>query len=136
LLRSSGNAAPDTFTFTQIDVPGAFETVASGINDTEQIVGHYIEAVSGLNRGFLDIGGTFTTIDPPGSIGTNLLGINNSAQIVGAYTLSNLSTLGFLRSDGMFIAIEVPGARSTTAEGINKYQVQPAQLRSVSMTQD
>ena len=55
-----------TYSFTQIDVPGAITTAASGINDSGQIVGYYYPSAGG-EFGFLDIGGSLTQIDVPGS---------------------------------------------------------------------
>ena len=57
---SPANAA--NFNFTQIDVPGEVDTVATGINDAGQIVGYF-----GFTHGFLDTGGNFIQIDVPGS---------------------------------------------------------------------
>jgi probable HAF family extracellular repeat protein len=39
-------------TYIDIDVPGAYDTVAMGINDAGQIVGNYIDA-NGIDHGFL-----------------------------------------------------------------------------------
>ena len=47
---SSANAA--TFSFTQIDVPGAFGTRAHGINDAGQIVGQFFDSTISIH-GFL-----------------------------------------------------------------------------------
>jgi hypothetical protein len=65
--------------FTPIDVPGAFDTEASGINDAGQIVGRY----NNLTQNFLLAGGSFTPIDVPGATFTLAYGINNAGQIVG-----------------------------------------------------
>jgi probable HAF family extracellular repeat protein len=73
----------DGTTFTTIDVPGATETVARGINETGQIVGWFIDAMDGHTHGFLKDGTTFTTIDVPGATQTIASGINEAGQIVG-----------------------------------------------------
>src|SRR4051812_25651077 len=84
---SSANAV--TFSFTQIDVPGAFlgTTVASGINDAGQIVGSFIDSTG--QHGFLrDPDGNLTQIDVPsavGPFGTQAFGINDAGQIVGIF---------------------------------------------------
>src|SRR3954447_521751 len=70
---SSANAA--NFSFTQIDVPGAFFTGASGINDAGEIGGSFTDSTG--NHGFLNTGGSFTPIDVPGAIGTAASGIND-----------------------------------------------------------
>src|SRR5215467_646140 len=70
------------YSFTTIDVPGAINTQAFGINDSGQIVGFFDDALGG--HGFvLDTGGNFTTIDVPGASSTRAFGINDSGQIVG-----------------------------------------------------
>ena len=53
------------YTFTPIDVPGAYATHAFGINDSNNIVGYYYDATG--YHGFLDVGGNFTPIDFPGA---------------------------------------------------------------------
>src|SRR4051795_11643503 len=66
---SSANAA--TFSFTQIDVPGADSTEAHGINDVGQIVGVFgNRGMFAPSHGFLDTGGSFTQIDVPGAFST------------------------------------------------------------------
>src|SRR5215213_5133587 len=69
---SSANAA--NFSFTQIDVPGATETRALGINDAGQIVGTFQGNIR--FHSFLNTGGSFTQIDVPGAFITEALGIN------------------------------------------------------------
>ena len=112
----------DDGAFTTIDPPGASGafTVATGINDREQIVGYYLDA-GGTSHGFLrDKKGVFTTIDHPDGIGkTVALDINNRGQIVGAYVDAELATHGFLLDRGIFTRIDPPGASFTEAEGIN-----------------
>jgi hypothetical protein len=78
----------DDGAFITIDPPGASGafTVATSINDREQIVGYYLDA-GGTSHGFLrDRKGVFATIDHPDGIGkTVALDINDRGQIVGAY---------------------------------------------------
>jgi probable HAF family extracellular repeat protein len=61
--------ADAVYSFTTIDVPGATDTSAWGINDSGQIVGYHI-GVDGLDHGFLYSGGAFTTINYPGATDT------------------------------------------------------------------
>ena len=58
---------------TQIDYPGALETVTYGINDSGEITGTYINS-SGLPYGFTYIGGKFATTDFAGTRGVNSKG--------------------------------------------------------------
>ena len=106
-------------TFTTIDFPGALSTLAVGINDHGQIVGHY--SAGGRLHGFLLDKGAFTTIDVRGAVNTCPAGINNRGQIVGSSGScgAGIGTSGFLLDKGTFITIEVPGARRTFATGIN-----------------
>ena len=67
---SSANAA--TYTFTQIDVPGAPFTEAHGINDAGQIVGGFNDS-TGSHGFLLDTGGSFIQIDVPGAFFTRAL---------------------------------------------------------------
>jgi probable HAF family extracellular repeat protein len=71
--------------FTTINVPGASETSAGGINDLGQIVGFYRVTPNSGGHGFIDTNGVFTTIDFPGAEATAPFAINNSGQIVGLY---------------------------------------------------
>src|SRR5262252_6369492 len=53
--------ADSIYSFTTIDVPGAFDNGAYGINDSGQIVGSFDDA-TGTHGFFLDVDGSFTTI--------------------------------------------------------------------------
>jgi len=69
--------------YTTIDVPGEFETLARGINASGQIVGNYTDD---RDHGFLlDVDGSYTTVNFPSARWTEAAGINNSGQIVGSY---------------------------------------------------
>jgi probable HAF family extracellular repeat protein len=97
--------------FTTIDVPGAMQTSANGINNFGQIVGR---------PGYLLTGGSFTTIDVPGETNTSANGINSFGQIVGGTGSLISGGHGFLRDpSGSFTPIDVPGATGTEAFGIN-----------------
>jgi hypothetical protein len=119
-------ASPADFSFTTIDVPGATNTGAVGINNLGQIVGIYILPNATLH-GFLDIGGTFTTIDDPNAtFGTGANDINSSGQIAGSYNFTDPNhpfegAHGFLLSGSTFTPIDFPmqGVTSTTPQGIN-----------------
>jgi probable HAF family extracellular repeat protein len=108
-----GTAFADTsYSFITIDVPGANDTFASGINDNGQIVGGFLDANENYH-GFLVTGGSLTTFNVPG-LPTVAYGINNSGQIVG------YDGQGFLDTDGSFTTITVPVPNySTSAYGIN-----------------
>ena len=112
--------ASPIYSFTTIDVPGASETFAEGINNSGQIVGSFNVFSTLMTHGFLDINGSFITIDFPGVTGaTNAYGINNTGQIVGAFSGTGGLAQGFLDTGGSFSNIDVPGATATIPRGIN-----------------
>jgi uncharacterized membrane protein len=126
-VASNGKAAP-SYTFTNIDYPGAVRTAALGINDSGQIVGYYYADLSGPFHGFLRSGGTYTSIDYPGAAQTYAYGINANGQIVGVYfdvvNCGNCRGVEhpFLLSNGIYTALpEAPGSmpHTTQALGIN-----------------
>ena len=112
--------AADSFSFTTIDVPGATDTYAFGINDSGQIVGFFREAGK-RGHGFLRARmGAFTTIDVPGAATTSALKINRAGQIAGTFMDAGNKFHGFLRAPtGAFTTIDIPGAIGTFAQGIN-----------------
>ena len=104
---SSGSSAAAIYTFTTIDVPGAFSTYANGINDAGQIVGVFFNCASSCaanprmfptEHTFLKDSAVFTTIDVPGARFTDAFGINDAGQIVGRFLNANVATdSGFLK---------------------------------------
>jgi probable HAF family extracellular repeat protein len=93
-----------TYTFTTIDVPGAYgNNTPTGINASGQIVGWYDDVTD--RHGFLLDQGTYTTFDVPGSARTEAYGINASGQIVGSYDNRH----GFLLNQGSYTTLDVPG---------------------------
>ncbi len=97
-------------TYTTITDPlGKHGTDATGVNNNDDIVGHYSDSNFALH-GFLDIDGTFTTIDDPrGTGGTEANGINDSGEIVGTYWGSGTSNgHGFVDIGGQFTTVSDP----------------------------
>src|SRR5947207_1398063 len=89
LLTTAAGAS--AYTFTTINVPGAFDTSATGINNRGQVVGDF--STIG-HHGFLRDGATLTIVVVPGAaatMGTFATGINSSGQIVGYYYLVQFS---------------------------------------------
>jgi uncharacterized membrane protein len=100
-------------------IPGATQSKAYGINDSNQIVGWYIDSV-GVTHGYMFSAGHVATIDPPGSTFTNAWSINNAGVIVGAYTDSSGVFHGFTDTAGTFTTFDAPnGATLTELLGIN-----------------
>jgi probable HAF family extracellular repeat protein len=97
-------------------------TLASGINDTGQIVGTYADA--GGVHGFLLSGGSYSTLDAPlAQQYTAAQGINGAGQIVGYYlghTGLQSGLHGFLYNKGVYTTLDHPlAADGTLAAGIN-----------------
>jgi len=130
---SANNSTPDTpyaynettGVFTVITIPGSpGGAQATGINNSGQVCGFYIDAM-GVNHGFLLISGNLTTLDAPNSTFTQALGLNNRGQVVGAYMDQMGNTHGFVwTSAGGFRTIDDPnGAGTTIVNGINDHGV-------------
>jgi uncharacterized membrane protein len=79
--------------FESLVPPGATGTCATGINNHDQIVGHFTEA-GGATHGFLCVRDSFTQVDYPNAKETLLLGINDLGQMVGQFA-NELGTFGF-----------------------------------------
>src|ERR1041384_6562790 len=129
-LGQNAGFLKDGNVFSLINVPGAGPlngTIASGINDSAQIVGLYVTEVPDIHgHGFLQSAGTITTIDFPGSSYTDASGINNSGQIVGRFfpAQGNQIGRGFLKDGSSFTSLDVPGVQApagTSPYGINDH---------------
>jgi uncharacterized membrane protein len=114
LLVSSAQAA----TWTAINVPGAAETQAAGINGAGDIVGFYTDS-GHVTHGFLLRSGNFTTLDVPGATQTVARGINDSGLIAGYYSTRDRDGLGFLFDGQNFTTLDFPGFAITVANGID-----------------
>jgi len=108
-----------SFSYTTIDYPDALGTILSGINNSGQITGYYLDP-TGPDRGFLYANGSFTAINFPNATQTLSLGINNAGNIVGYY-IDQLGGHGFLYQGGTYTSFDYPGATGmgTVAFGIN-----------------
>jgi hypothetical protein len=106
--------------FAAIDYPSGLQTAVYGINKSGEVVGMFVDNVTGRYHGFKLVGTTFTQLDYPGADDTVALGVNSSGDIVGIWDTSSSQANGFMLSGGVYSLITVPGAESTYAEGINK----------------
>ena len=112
-LRAT-NVTTITPTFTTIDVPGAMQTVVTGINSAGEMVGWYSTSDSGPYHSFSLSGGVFTFFDYPGAASTIANGINDSGLIVGIEGDSfSIFDKGFLYDGLTFTSLKV-GANSRT----------------------
>jgi probable HAF family extracellular repeat protein len=103
---------------TPLNVPGSTQTIAYGINNSEEVVGSAVSAGT-APYGFLYSAGIFSPIAVPGATATSAQGVNSAGQVVGYFTTASGNRNGFLYSDGAFQSIAVPGAISTYVRGIN-----------------
>ena len=128
--QSTNNTTPD-FPYIYDENSGVFEVLyipgapggaqATGINNTQQVCGFYIDA-KGVNHGFWLNTGTLTTLDFPGSTFTQALGLNNSNEVVGDYMDAQGLTHGFVynTSTKKWVSVDDPnGVGTTVVNGTN-----------------
>jgi hypothetical protein len=103
--------------FTGITVPGAVNSVATGINGKGDIVG-WLSLTSGITEGWMLKGGVFTFFTYPTSVATSPTGINWTDDIVGSYTDALSNTHGFLLTNvltsQLWQQIDEPNAQGET----------------------
>ena len=114
--------------FITIDVPGAINTFASGINNVGQVVGYY-STPKDWDHGFNRDGNTYATLDYPGTTanrdrfwgGTTARSLNDSGVIVGGHGRTYFGiTYGYTYSGGTFRAMPSQAcALATEAYGVN-----------------
>lgn len=119
-LTVSGGPSFTTPTFTDINalLPANFNSQATGVNNSGEVVGFYVNA-AGNFVAFMDVGGTITSFEFPGSLSTQALGLNNLGEIVGDYLDAGGVMHGFLDNLGAFTTLDPTGSTATTINGIN-----------------
>jgi hypothetical protein len=107
-----------------VDFPGATGTFCNDINDSDLIVGDWVDA-NDVGHGFVWDHGSFTSIDVPfpGSIDTSVTGVSNDGKIVGDWVDSSLNPQGFTLINGAFTKVTVPNSIFTSASDINNQGV-------------
>jgi uncharacterized membrane protein len=120
------------FTFAPINVPGATQTEARGINNNGEIVGFYktdscfdydIKVPSCPTKGFKLVNGTYIKLMVPNSTATAIMGLNDLGDLVGFYTKSDGSKHGFIwYHTNTLRTIDKPNSQGLTTVpfGINK----------------
>ena len=106
--------------FEALSIPNSVSAQATGINNSGNVCGFYVNA-GGVNHGWLLVGGHFTVLNYPGSTGTQALGLNNTGSVVGFYT-DSAGSHGFVYivSTKAFLSIDDPsGVGTTIVNGIN-----------------
>jgi hypothetical protein len=109
-------------TFHKLVYPNSNSTSANGINNSNQIVGFYVD-VNNITHAYLynynkD---SYTTIDPPGSTFALAAAINNSNVIAGGYSTTG-KEMGFVDEDGKYTVVIYPDSsqQGTALWGINE----------------
>lgn len=107
--------------FEAFTIPGSTSAQATGINNSSNVCGFYVDA-SGVNHGWVKILGHFTVLDYPGSTGTQALGLNNKGLVVGVWTDTSNNSHGFVYTVATksFVSVDDPsGIGTTIVNGIN-----------------
>jgi hypothetical protein len=119
-LTVSGGPSFTSPTFTDINalLPANFNSQATGVNNSGEVVGFYVNA-AGNFVAFMDVGGTITSFEFPGSLSTQALGLNNLGEIVGDYLDAGGVMHGFLDNLGAFTTLDPTGSTATTINGVN-----------------
>jgi hypothetical protein len=105
--------------FTTIQIPGARQVQALGINARGQIVGDYL-AADGTTHGYLRDHGRIITVDGlAGAAGATVFDINDHAQMVGLYYGSAGEFHAFSLRGGRYTSIDAPGVTYTLPFGVN-----------------
>jgi hypothetical protein len=71
--------------FTSLDFPLSSGTEATGINDSGEISGTYVDAANALH-GFVYSNGAWSSVDVAGATDTTLFHIQNNGNVAGSYT--------------------------------------------------
>lgn len=114
-------AAPEvTFEIlTTFDYPGALDTAPSGINESGEVVGSFVNGLDQTQSFVRFADGTFS--DPivyPGAQSTYLSDLNNTGTMCGSYNLADGAYHGFFLSGSTFTNFDLQ-APNTLLRGVN-----------------
>lgn len=111
---------------TTLDFPGATDTYAFGITNSDVVVGNWDVLDDNGNlvasHGYFWQSGNFTQWDLPGAVDTGIYGINARGDLVGGWDSGvNSQQHGFVCSKGNCFSLDVPvpGATLTQVNDIN-----------------
>jgi hypothetical protein len=108
--------------YSWFDAPNDAWSVATGINDREDVVGYFYDRTHSPHwRGFVSSRGRTVPVDFPGSTQMYLVGINDAGTLLGTYYDSAGVAHAFTKSGSVLTALDVPGAVNTYAGGINRW---------------
>ena len=109
----------DGSTYTDLVVPGASNTYATGVSDGT-IAGYYNQS-GGQNQGFIYDGSTFTTLNVPGAASTSIADVSGG-NVVGNYvTVEGQAAIrhGFIYDGSAFTTLDYPGGYFTEVLGVD-----------------
>ena len=123
VFAAAGQAGsrPTTYSFKQIDYPGATGTYVYAVNDQDEVVGYYTGAAcSQTSCGFTERNGKFSSIECALENATDFFDISNKNQIVGTYSYYG-GVHGFIweGNSSCFDIVDPSGASYTEAWGVN-----------------
>ncbi len=108
---------PAKLNWQSIDIPGAVETFANGVNSKGVVAGYSDDGIT-LAHGFTLAGNALTSYDAPGAVRiTEHYGINNAGSLSGAY-YDGTRLAGYLLQGNAFTPL-VPAGGYTVAWGLN-----------------
>jgi probable HAF family extracellular repeat protein len=110
----------DSTGFSQVGSSSNLLTRATGINNSNDIVGYSAASTFGhiTYSGYLQTSSGTTSVNMPGAKSTFVYGINNSDEVVGYYLEGGVYH-GFSETGGAYATIDVPGAVSTYVMDVN-----------------
>lgn len=104
-------------TWTTLDALGAYETIALGLNDLDQVVGYYSDSIG--THGFLFDDGAFTTLDAaPPSYYTLATAINAAGEVAGVF-VDDIGSHGFVYDGINYTVFDPPSSMLLTVSSIN-----------------
>ena len=106
-------------TYTPINGPGAYYTMAQGINSENAIFSNYYVSPSGYFGYVLAVSGQFTTINYPGSTFTQLAGLNSQNMAVGLAEDAANHQYAFAWQNGTYMQAPLPAGANGRATAVN-----------------
>jgi probable HAF family extracellular repeat protein len=109
--------------YTRITVPGSQSSFTSGVNNSGEIIGNYLNASGVCCYTFLVIQDKYQRFVVPGIPSAVGVGINDGGTIVGTWfpPSGKPYQAGFLFANGTFQPLRFPHENSTYAAGINNF---------------
>jgi uncharacterized membrane protein len=102
--------------YTFLQIPGAYDGVAWGVNDRGQVAGYYLDN-SGALHNFVKTGDNYAIYD----LEANFTAINNRGQIVGLFYDPTGTQHGLFFDHGVTTLVDPPGSVATWLYAINDH---------------